>query len=460
MRENPILPPFGVADVRFHVRARTPRSYTWPVPRRLATAAFAVVIALGGVTACGAAEPELLDEVRVPADAPTLQGAMELVRPGGIVVISPGVYEEQLLVDKPDVTIRGEDRNATIIDGGGIRPYGIVVIADGVRIENLTTRRATFYGVLITGLHDESGPAARGSDSYDRWDPAAFPPLQRFLVDHITAHNNGLYGIYAFNSQHGVIRDSYASGSADSGIYVGQCEQCDILVAGNVAERNAVGFENANASDSVVVVGNRFTGNRIGMTLLSSYQEAFAPQRGNMIVGNLIADNTASDAPAHAEGGFATGIGIAGGQDNVIERNRLSGHPRADVILRHAEDLPARGNRFTGNVSDSAVQLANLSAERTPAVGNCWADVVATIPAELAATASTCTDRAQPSADGLIALEVPRGVSFLKVASPRDQPQLARAASYPTLPKMVSMPELTATPVPDGSLLADQAGTR
>ena len=111
---------------------------------------------------------------------------------------------------------------------------------------------ATFYGVLFTGLHDENGPSAPTADGYQKWDPQQFPPLQRFRIDHVTAFNNGLYGIYAFDSQHGVITDSYASGSADSGFYVGQCRDCDILVTGNVAERNAVGFENANASDSLV----------------------------------------------------------------------------------------------------------------------------------------------------------------------------------------------------------------
>ena len=101
---------------------------------------------------------------------------------------------------------------ATVIDGGGLRPYGIVVIADGVRVENLTVTGATFYGVLFTGLHDANGPSAHTADGYHAWDPAKFPPLQRFRVDHVTAHNNGLYGIYAFDARHGVIADSYASG--------------------------------------------------------------------------------------------------------------------------------------------------------------------------------------------------------------------------------------------------------
>ncbi|AYF97567.1 plasmid stabilization protein [Protaetiibacter intestinalis] len=422
-----------------------------------------MAVVLAAATLNGCAAPTLRDEVAVPADAATLAEAMELVAPGGVITIAAGRYEEQLVVDKTDVTIRGEDRNATIIDGGGIRPYGIVGIADGVRIENLTVTGATFYGVLISGVHDGDQPAEPGGDSYTGWDPEKFPPLQRFLVDHVTASNNGLYGIYAFDSQHGVIRDSYASGSADSGFYVGQCEQCDILVTGNVAERNAVGFENANASDSVVVVGNRFSGNRVGMTLLSSYQEAFTPQRGNTVVGNLITDNTEADSPSQADGGFATGVGISGGQRNLIERNRITGNPRAAVILTNTEDIPASGNRFAGNIVDGTVAIANLSADRTPATGNCWVDAPASAPAELAsALAAGCagTGDAQPATAELAGPAVPKGVSFLRVAAPRDQPQLERPVSREPLPDAIELPDVSALEVPDVALFAELSGSR
>jgi len=268
--------------------------------------------------------------------------------------------------------VRGVDRNAVVIDGEGKRPYGIVAMADGVRVENLTVTGATFYGLLFTGLHDETGPSAPSASGYKPWNPADFPPLQRFRADHVTATNNGLYGIYAFNAQHGAIVNSYASGSADSGLYVGQCTNCDILVSGNIAERNAVGFENSNASDSVVIVGNRFTQNRMGITLLSSYQEAFLPQRGNEVVGNLIADNVVEATPAQANGGFGTGIGLSGGVQNVISRNLISGHTRAGVLLRNSEDLPAEGNEFVENVfTGNTADLVNASAARAAAVSNC-----------------------------------------------------------------------------------------
>ncbi|WP_167050520.1 right-handed parallel beta-helix repeat-containing protein [Salinibacterium sp. ZJ77] len=401
--------------------------------------------------------------IHVPGDVTTLAEAAAQVRPGGTIVIAPGTYAEQLQIDTPDVTVRGESRNDTIIDGGGLRPFGIVVTADGVRVENLTVARATFYGVMFTGLHDDNGPSAPTLDGYSRWDPSDFPPLKRFHVDHVTAHNNGLYGIYAFNARHGVIRDSYASGSSDSGIYVGQCTECDILVTGNIAERNAVGFENSNASDSVVVVGNRFSGNRIGITLLSSYQEAFTPQRANRVVGNLIVDNAEAASPAHAEGAFATGIGISGGRDNIIERNLISGHARAGIILTNTEDLPAAGNRLIDNVfAANGTDVANTSAARTPATGNCSAAYLLTWPAqlvdELVAACGGSIDAQSASTDEL-APAAPRGLSFTKVPAPRPQPQLAATAWAP-LPPRVTMPELSTFPTPDRSLLSALSGAR
>ncbi len=399
------------------------------------------------------------DLVRVPRDAPSIQAAVDKVADGGMVLVDAGVYRESVVVSTKDVTVRGADRNRTVIDGEGLRPYGVVAIADGVRVQNLTVRNHTFYGVLITGVHDKNGPRANNGDDYDEFDPAEFPPLQRFAVDHVTAYDNGLYGIYAFDAQHGVITDSYASGSADSGFYVGQCHRCDVLMEGNVAERNAVGFENANASGPLLVTSNRFTGNRVGMTLLSNYQEAFLPQRGNQVVGNLIGDSGSGDSPAQADGGFGTGLGIAGGVDNEISRNRIAGNPRAGVLIVNTEDLPATGNRLTDNLyTENGVDVANISAERAPATNNCVHERVTTLPATLATTLACGTAaRPQPAVPGAEVARLakaPPGISFLDVAPPPDQPGLPDADGRPQpLPGNVEMPDTAQIGVPSTSFL-------
>jgi len=398
----------------------------------------------------------------VPSEVKTLVEAEKRAQPGDMILIAPGVYKEQLLVETPDITIRGEDRNTVVIDGEGTRSFGIVSVADGVRVENLTTQNAIYYGVLFTGLHDENGPSAPTVNGYEAWNPEEFPPLQRFLVDHVTAINNGLYGIYAFNAQHGAVVNSYASGSADSGLYIGQCRDCDILLEGNTAERSAVGYENANASDSVVVVGNRFTNNRLGVTLLSNYQEAFVPQARNTVVGNLIADNTEEATPAHVNGGFGIGIGISGGIENVIERNLIAGHTRAGVVLQNAEDLSALNNKLAGNLyQDNLVDLLNLSADRAPAAGNCVdGDPVTTSPADLAAALACGSDDAQPTTAEFAGPATPQGISYRKVAPPKDQSNLPQRDSYEKLPDTIAMPDIASYPAATADLLADTSGVK
>jgi len=428
---------------------------------RIRLLALTTLVVAMSLSACAPSDPAASldpDLIRVPADLASLQEAADAVAAGGTIVIAAGTYAETMQIATPDVTVRGEDRNDTVIDGGGIRPFGIVAIADGITIENLTVTGALYYGVLVTGTHDENGPTAHGVDGYAPFDPARFPPLQRFLIDHVTAYNNGLYGIYAFNSQHGVIRDSYASGSADSGFYVGQCRDCDILLTGNVAEANAVGYENANASDSVVVAANRFSGNRVGMTLLSNYQEAFSPQQGNTVVGNVVSGNDAADSPAQADGGFALGIGIAGGRDNLVSRNLIAGHARAGIQLSNTEDLAATGNDLRGNAfAGNAVDVANTSATRSPAQANCADATASALPGALAAQLAACAD-VQDAATALDGPPAPAGVSFLRVAPPPAQPNLAPRAAQ-RLPDAVAMPDAASFATPDPDLLADRART-
>ena len=424
------------------------------------------VAVLASACSTPAAPPTKNAVVKVPGDATTLQAAADRVASGGLILVGPGTYEESVTLSTPDVTLRGVDRNKTIIDGGGIRPFGVVVTADGVRVQNLTVSDNTFYGVLVTGLHDANGVHANSGDDDESFDPAKFPPLQRFAIEYVTAHNNGLYGLYAFDAQHGLIANSYASGSADSGLYVGQCPSCDILVRDNVAERNAVGFENANASE-LVIAGNRFSGNRVGLTLLSDFQEAFRPERGNSVVGNVLSGNSEPDSPTQADGAFGLGLGIAGGVDNLIARNRIEANPRAGVLLANTRNLPAQGNRFEGNTfGHNGVDVANISASRAPATDTCVADEVSTLPAQLGSElrAGCAQGRngvrlAAVTVDELPASPPPAGVSFLKVAPPIDQPGLPpTATATPPLPARMTMPDINAIGRPSAGLLADLTG--
>ena len=396
--------------------------------------------------------------IAVPGDARTIAEAVAAAEEGDLVLVAPGVYRESVAVTAAGVTVRGTDRDSVVIDGEFRRANGIVVTAPRVAVENLTVRNSTQNGVLVTGVTDASGH----DGGYTTLDPARFPPLQGFRVSHVTAHNNGLYGIYAFDAQHGVIEHSYASGSADSGIYVGQCKPCHITVRANVAERNAVGFEGGNASHDLVVTENRFSGNRVGVVSLTDYREAFVPQEDAAFVGNIVSDNAEPRSPAHAEGGWGVGVVISGGSGNLVRANRITGNPVAGVVIASADDIAPRGNRTIGNLL-TGTGVVYAASGRARGQGNCLADNEGdfrTAPADLARVAP-CPAGHGVDLAGARAPEAqaPPGLSFRKVPAPPPQPDLPGPVDgLPGPWTAPARPTVDDVLVPGPDLLADQAG--
>jgi parallel beta-helix repeat protein len=394
----------------------------------LVSAVLVPALLMSGCSASPPA-PEVADGpalLRVPADHPTITDAVEAADEGDTVLVAPGVYRETVAIATAGITLRGEARDEVVIDGEVRRGNGVVVSAPGVTVQNLTVRNATQNGLLVTGMRTDDGTPVGGHDGYRTIDTDDFPLLDGFRVDHVTASNNGLYGIYAFNAANGVITDSYASGGADSGIYVGQCDRCNIVVSGNIAERNAVGFEIANAGGGLIVTGNRFVGNRIGATIASDYQEAYVPQRAATLVGNVIAANAEVATPEQAEGGFGIGVGIAGGTENEVTANLVEANPAAGVVVTSAEDLGPEANRITGNtLRGNGLDLVYSSSARAPGAENCWEGNAGAVsaPSDLQ-TLSPCSAPAAVDAVVFAPVAGPAGIPFSEVAAPPAQPDL------------------------------------
>ncbi|MFE7120212.1 nitrous oxide reductase family maturation protein NosD [Streptomyces sp. NPDC057654] len=401
----------------------------------------------------------------MPADAPTISAAVSLARPGDLVLVAPGVYHETVRVDTERVTLRGLSRDKVVIDGRLRQPNGVVVSAPGVAVENLTVRNNTQNGVLVTGSAKAAAGLPGQSGGYDTGsEPVAF--LKSFLVSHVTATRNGLYGIYAFSAQNGVIEHSYASGGADSGIYVGQCKPCNIVVRDNVAELNAVGYEGTNASEDMYVVGNRFAGNRVGLTTDSDHQEKLLPQKGSVIAGNLIAANQRTDTPEQADGGWGIGIGVDGGSDNRFVRNRVTGHRNAGLMITATADLPPVGNQIVDNTfTGNAVDVGWTFPTATRGRGNCLRgnELRTTVPARLATTAACPLQGGQSSPAGTwTAPKAPGGIPFTEVAAAPAQPQFPAAATAgaTAVPSVPELPKTEDIRLPAASLLAANALVR
>jgi len=126
--------------------------------------------------------------------------------------------------------------------------------------------------------------------------------LEGWRGSYLTAHDNGLYGVYAFAAQNGRFDHVYASGSPDSGVYVGGCRPCHALVRDSTAEDNQIGYENTNASGDVLVTRSVWRRNRVGVQINSLDKEPDAPNSDVTIAANLVSDNQNRRAPRGSEG--------------------------------------------------------------------------------------------------------------------------------------------------------------
>ena len=267
----------------------------------------------------------------VPAEYPTIQSGVDAADPGDLVLVQPGTYREAVEVITPGITIRGTDRNEVILDGEFTRENGILVSADGVAIENMTARNFTVNGFFWTGV-----TGYRGS--------------------YLTAVDDWAYGIYAFDSRDGLLEHSYASGSWDSGFYIGQCRPCDAVITDSVSEHNGLGYSGTNSSENIWIVNSEWAHNVTGIAPNSLDSELLPPVGRVVVAGNYIHDNGNADAP-HSRwqwASYGAGAILAGAQDSVVRNNLFVNNKSSGVVIVSMIDVnlwPSGDNQVYDNVS-------------------------------------------------------------------------------------------------------------
>lgn len=305
----------------------------------------------------------------------TVQAAVDAANPGDIVRVPPGIYHENVLVTKDNITIEGSQD--AILDGTGLTSSGITVRS--------LDASARINGFRLTGLRIQN--YVRNGVILNRVD--------NYQIDHAEFADNLAYGIFPIRSSQGLIEFNRVSGSDDTGIYIGQS-------SGAVIQKNhvtdcTVGIS-AEVSSNITVQDNRVMDNTIGILAavlpgLSVTETANVQINDNVIMRNN-RPNPVSD-PTEILSQLPSGVGILifGADHGTVADNRVVDNnsvgiaviqvppalaaldPRINPFPDHNEIIK---NVVLSNGSNPDPKIAPLPPGDLiwdlSGTGNCWSD--------------------------------------------------------------------------------------
>jgi parallel beta-helix repeat protein len=162
--------------------------------------------------------------IYVPDRYDTIQEAVNAANPGDTIIVRPGIYSENVFLNKT-LTLIGEDRNATIINGRGLGNV-IHVVSSDTAIMNFTV--------------------------------------------HNSGNNPDDSGILLFGSVHTTIRNNIIRNN-NIGVHLRHGSNDTLLIDNLVLNNKASGIRLADNNNLNHIIGNTLMNNTVGVEVQSSH---------------------------------------------------------------------------------------------------------------------------------------------------------------------------------------------
>ena len=288
------------------------------------------------------------DVIHVPTDYPTIQEAINHTNSGDTIFVHKGTYYEHIVIDK-SVSLVGEDRHSTIIDGNKTGSV-ISITANNVNINDFTIQNSgstdSDSGIYVIS----SGNTISHNTITSNKNGIYLYYSNNNTVSDNNVSSNNWYGIYLYYSNNNTVSDNNAYSNHNDGIYLYYSN--NNTVSDNNVSSNNNGIYLYYSSNNVIS-DNSVSNNDCGIWIrqLSS--------------NNVISDNNVSNNNY--------GVYLYYSSNNVISDNNVSSNYNCGVYLYYSSnDNTIYCNNFINNIDQVWSDSVNVWNDGDE--GNYWSD--------------------------------------------------------------------------------------
>ncbi|MDZ4858324.1 MAG: parallel beta-helix domain-containing protein [Candidatus Hydrogenedentes bacterium] len=234
----------------------------------------------------------------------SIQVAVDRAQPGDRIEVYPGVYAQDVMIDKAGISLIGINVNGErpILDGGGTMADAVNVAGDNFLIENLVIQNYVGNGCTVN-------------------------KVKNVTFRNLTCINTGVYGIYPVECHGVLVEYCTVTGINDAGIYVGQSR--DIIVRNNEAYKNVAGIEIENCVGALVE-NNTSHNNAAGMLVFVLPNNPSKVGEHCRVINNRIFDNNGPNfgKPGTIVASLPSGMGliVMAADHTDVTKNTIAGN--------------------------------------------------------------------------------------------------------------------------------------
>jgi parallel beta-helix repeat protein len=271
--------------------------------------------------------------IMVPDQYAAIQEAIDAASPGDTVYVKAGTYYEHVIVNKNDLTLVGEDRSNTVIDGNRT---GTVI-------------KITASNVVISGFTIQNGGSEPGPSYAGVWisGPA------NLTGNYITRNS---IGVYVNSFECNIIENNLTNNGHGISLH----SSYEVRVEANDFSANTFGISIVAQSFNNIIRNNNVTRSHTGghgIYLSNSFN--------NTIFSNDLTNNY-------------HGIWLVGSSNNRIVENNIANNKLLGVELSSSSDNFFYHNNFINNPTPVRLDGKSISVwdDGYPSGGNYWSDYI------------------------------------------------------------------------------------